>query len=46
LQIEVLYDFLEVGGLVKINLAILPPDAHVQELLGIAQIPAFPSLHE
>jgi hypothetical protein len=46
LQIEALYDLLEVCGLVKINLAIFAPYVYVQELLGIAQIPAFLSLHK
>jgi hypothetical protein len=46
LQIEALYDLLEVCGLVKINLAVFAPYAHAQELLGITQIPAFPSLHK
>jgi len=46
LQIEVLYDFLEVWRLVKINLAIFVFYVHMQELLGIAQIPAFPSLYK
>jgi hypothetical protein len=46
LQIEVLYGLLKVCGLVKINLAIFAPYAHVQKLLGIAQISAFPSLHK
>jgi hypothetical protein len=46
LQIEALYDLLEICRLVKINLAVFAPYAHVQELLGIAQISAFPSLHK
>jgi hypothetical protein len=46
LQIKALYDLLEVCRLVKMNLAVFVPYVHVQELLGIAQIPAFSSLHK
>ena len=46
MQIEALYDLLEVCGLVKINLAVFAPYAHAQKLLGITQVPAFPSLHK
>jgi hypothetical protein len=46
LQVEALYNFLKVCGLVKMNLAIFMPYAHMQELLGITQIPVLPSLHQ
>jgi len=46
LQVKVLYDFLEVCRLVKIDLAIFAPYVHMQKLLGITQIPVFPSLHK
>jgi len=34
------------SNMVKINLAVFAPYVHVQKLLGIAQIPAFLSLHK
>ena len=46
MQVKVLYYFLEVCGLVKINLAVFVPYAHTQKLLGIAQIPVFSLLHK
>ena len=46
LQVEMLYNLLEVCRLVKINLAIFVLYVHAQELLGNAQISAFPLLHK